>query len=34
MSLFWEQNEWTQEKQDIVDEFFERFEVITDNPKI
>lgn len=34
MSLFWDQNEWTQEKQNIVDEFFERFEVITDNPKI
>ena len=32
MQLFWDQNEWTQEKQNIVDNFFEKFEVIDDNP--
>lgn len=32
MKLFWDQNEWTQEKQDIVDEFFKKFEVIDDKP--
>ena len=32
MSYFWEQNEWTEEKQVIVDEFFSRFEVIDDEP--
>ena len=33
IQLFWDQNEWTQEKQDIVDDFFNKFEVIDDKPK-
>lgn len=32
MKLFWEQNTWTQEKQDIVDEFFNKFNVVDDRP--
>ena len=32
MACFWEQNEWTEEKQKIVDDFFSRFEVIDDEP--
>jgi hypothetical protein len=32
MKLFWEQNTWTQEKQDIVDEFFNKFNVVDDKP--
>ena len=32
MACFWEQNEWTEEKQKIVDDFFSRFNVIDDEP--
>lgn len=32
MACFWEQNEWTEEKQKIVDDFFSRFEVFDDEP--
>lgn len=32
MSFFWDQNKWTEEKQRIVDNFFENFEVIDDGP--
>lgn len=32
INYFWEQNEWTEEKQKIIDDFFEKFEVIDDEP--
>lgn len=32
MSYFWDQNEWTEEKQKVVDDFFSRFEVEDDKP--
>jgi hypothetical protein len=32
MSYFWEQNEWTEEKQKVVDDFFSMFEVVDDAP--
>ena len=32
MQYFWDQNEWTEEKQKVVDDFFSRFEVIDDEP--
>ena len=31
MNVFWSQNMWTQEKQNIIDDFFNNFEVIEDN---
>ena len=31
MEYFWGQNEWTEEKQNIIDDFFNNFEVIEDN---
>lgn len=31
MNVFWSQNMWTQEKQNIIDNFFNNFEVIEDN---
>jgi hypothetical protein len=31
MNVFWSQNEWTQEKQNIIDEFFKNFKIIEDN---
>lgn len=30
MQLFWDQNEWTEEKQKIVDDFFNKFTVVDD----
>jgi hypothetical protein len=32
MKLFWDQNVWTIEKQNIVDEFFNKFNVVDDKP--
>lgn len=32
MKIFWEQNEWTEEKQNIIDKFFEQFEMKDDVP--
>ena len=32
MQYFWDQNEWTEEKQKVVDDFFSRFEVVDDEP--
>ena len=32
MQYFWDQNEWTEEKQKIVDDFFRSFEVVNDEP--
>lgn len=32
MNMFWEQNEWTEEKQAIVDKFFENFNMVEDVP--
>jgi hypothetical protein len=33
MNMFWEQNEWTEEKQKIIDDFFENFNIIEDVPE-
>ncbi len=32
MQYFWDQNEWTEEKQKVADDFFSRFEVVDDEP--
>jgi hypothetical protein len=32
MKIFWEQNEWTEEKQAIIDKFFEEFNMVEDVP--
>lgn len=33
MNMFWEQNEWTEEKQKIVDDFFKNFNIDEDVPE-
>lgn len=32
INYFWDQNKWTEEKQQIIDNFFEMFEVVDDAP--